>query len=170
MVTAPWAFQCVRFVEHVDVLVGFIDDCGPHPHTSLAEHIDRHTNRKGTHNWRPANLTTGTVPRFQETCCSGRTRREETSQNGVNEFYKKGCQEKSSPSTGGENFFLEIQPTVVSLPWRSLAFLSILVTFSADRDAARRALESSKRDGASWQPWFYPRLVAYGYFWLSERA
>jgi hypothetical protein len=27
---------------------------------------------------------------------------------------------------------------------------------------------------ASWcfigQPWFYPRLVAYGYFWLSERA
>jgi hypothetical protein len=20
------------------------------------------------------------------------------------------------------------------------------------------------------QPWFYPRLVAYGYFWLSERA
>jgi hypothetical protein len=20
------------------------------------------------------------------------------------------------------------------------------------------------------QPWFYPRLAAYGYFWLSERA
>jgi hypothetical protein len=20
------------------------------------------------------------------------------------------------------------------------------------------------------QPWFYPRLVAYGYFWLSEGA
>jgi len=31
---------------------------------------------------------------------------------GVNEFYKKGCQEKSSASTGGSRFFLEIQPTV----------------------------------------------------------
>jgi hypothetical protein len=33
---------------------------------------------------------------------------------------------------------------------------------------------SSKERQASWllrrQPWFYPRLVAYGYFWLSERA
>jgi hypothetical protein len=30
----------------------------------------------------------------------------------VNEFYKKGCQEKSFPSTGGrEDFRLEIQPT-----------------------------------------------------------
>jgi len=34
---------------------------------------------------------------------------------GVNEFYKKGCQEKSSASTGGEISFLEIQPTEVSL-------------------------------------------------------
>ena len=33
----------------------------------------------------------------------------------VNEFYKKGCQEKSSASTGGSRFFLEIQPTLVSL-------------------------------------------------------
>ena len=39
----------------------------------------------------------------------------------VNEFYKKGCQEKSSASTGGEISFLEIQPTEVSLLWRSLA-------------------------------------------------
>jgi hypothetical protein len=31
---------------------------------------------------------------------------------GVNEFYKKGCQEKSSASTGESGLFLEIQPTV----------------------------------------------------------
>jgi hypothetical protein len=32
----------------------------------------------------------------------------------VNEFYKKGCQEKNSASTGGrEDFCLEIQPTAV---------------------------------------------------------
>ena len=32
--------------------------------------------------------------------------------NPVNEFYKKGCQEKTSASTGGrEDFGLEIQPT-----------------------------------------------------------
>ena len=36
---------------------------------------------------------------------------------GVNEFYKKGCQEKSSPSTGGrEDFSLEIQPTDCKYP------------------------------------------------------
>ena len=33
---------------------------------------------------------------------------------------------------------------------------------------------SLREQQASWllprQPWFYPRLVAYGYFWLSERA
>jgi hypothetical protein len=32
-------------------------------------------------------------------------------------FYKKGCQEKSSPSTGRrEDFCLEIQPTAASVP------------------------------------------------------
>ena len=30
--------------------------------------------------------------------------------------------------------------------------------------------ERQARHGAQGQPWFYPRLVAYGYFWLSERA
>ena len=35
----------------------------------------------------------------------------------VNEFYKKGCQGKTSPSTGGrEDFSLEIQPTVRKCP------------------------------------------------------
>ena len=34
----------------------------------------------------------------------------------VNEFYKKGCQEKSSASTGGSKFFLEIQPTLFRYP------------------------------------------------------
>jgi hypothetical protein len=39
----------------------------------------------------------------------------------VNEFYKKGCQEKNSASTGGrEDFCLEIQPTAVSVPPDSL--------------------------------------------------
>ena len=35
----------------------------------------------------------------------------------LNEFYKKGCQEKTSPSTGGrEDFSLEIQPTDCKCP------------------------------------------------------
>ena len=39
----------------------------------------------------------------------------------LNEFYQKGCQEKSSASTGGrEDFGLEIQPTAVSVPPDSL--------------------------------------------------
>src|SRR6266576_2784909 len=53
----------------------------------------------------------------------------------VNEFYKKGCQEKTPPRPEWR-VFLEIQPTVVSLLWRSLALLSILVSFSADGDDA----------------------------------
>ena len=48
---------------------------------------------------------------------------------------KKGCQEKTPPRPEWR-FFLEIQPTVVSLLWRSLALLSILVSFSADGDDA----------------------------------
>jgi hypothetical protein len=40
----------------------------------------------------------------------------------LNEFYKKGCQEKSSALAGAMGDLLEIQPTVVSLPWESLAF------------------------------------------------
>jgi hypothetical protein len=32
------------------------------------------------------------------------------------EFYKKGCQEKSSASTGGSRFSLEIQPTLFRYP------------------------------------------------------
>jgi hypothetical protein len=67
-------------------------------------------------------------------------------------------------------WFLDIQPTVVSLLWRKFGLLSILVSFSADGDDAIEF----ERAQASWllprQPWFYPRLVAYGYFWLSERA
>src|SRR5712664_501116 len=43
---------------------------------------------------------------------------------------------KKAPSRPEWRFFLEIQPTVVSLLWRSLALLSILVSFSADGDDA----------------------------------
>ena len=81
----------------------------------------------------------------------------------------KGMSRKKFGLDRRRDFFLEIQPTEVSLLWRSLA-LSILVSFSADVTMP----SSSREQQASWllprQPWFYPRLVAYGYFWLSERA
>jgi hypothetical protein len=67
------------------------------------------------------------------------------------------------------DFFLEIQPTVVFIPLEKFGSLSILVSFSADGDAAVES-ERAASEMVSWQPWFYPRLVAYGYFWLSERA
>ena len=65
--------------------------------------------------------------------------------------------------------FLEIQPTVVSLLWRS-CWLSILLSFSADGDDAVEFERAASELVLERQPWFYPRLVAYGYFWLSERA
>jgi hypothetical protein len=86
----------------------------------------------------------------------------------VNEFYKKGCQEKSSASTGGE--ILSRDPahsSFVSLKqW--LVFHSRTVPCGWGK-----AIEFAKAASGDWffgQPWFYPRLVAYRYFWLSEGA
>jgi hypothetical protein len=47
--------------------------------------------------------------------------------------------------------------------------LSILVSFSADGDLPS-SLRATSELVLQRQPWFYTRLVAYGYFWLSERA
>jgi hypothetical protein len=70
----------------------------------------------------------------------------------VNEFYKKGCQEKSFPSTGGrEDFSLEIQPTVCrAYRFRStgfaLACLPFLWVSSSGDDDANRVLRQGKRN------------------------
>src|ERR1700730_6280357 len=62
-------------------------------------------------------------------------------------FYKKGCQEKSSPSTGGrEDFGLDIQPTVCKCPRFcsrdfALACLSFLWVSSFGGDDANRVLK-----------------------------
>jgi hypothetical protein len=76
---------------------------------------------------------------------------------------------KKAPPRAGTRLFLEIQPTVDLLPWRSWAWFSILVSLSADADAVEFERAASERV-LHRQPWFYPRLVAYVYFWLSERA
>jgi len=41
---------------------------------------------------------------------------------GLNEFYQKGCQEKTSASTGVEVLFLDTQPTFHRLRCRDFAF------------------------------------------------
>jgi hypothetical protein len=48
--------------------------------------------------------------------------------------------------------------------------LSILLSFSAEGDDAVEFERAASELVLQWQPWFYPRLVAYGYFWFSERA
>ena len=40
----------------------------------------------------------------------------------LNEFYKKGCQEKSSASTGVGIYFSRLQPTLHRPRWSSFAF------------------------------------------------
>jgi hypothetical protein len=47
-------------------------------------------------------------------------------------------------------------------------YAELIVSFSAAGDDAFEFEESGKQAGAYGQPWFYPRLVAYGYFWFSE--
>ena len=70
---------------------------------------------------------------------------------GVDEFYKKGCQEKTPPSTGGrEDFCLAIQPTVCSsVPWFAQGFcsgwFSLRLVFPAGGDNAYRVRGLSKR-------------------------
>ncbi|SRR5216683_3215627 len=64
--------------------------------------------------------------------------------NPVNEFYKKGCQEESSAPTGGRGVCLEIQPTVVSLRWRSLADCPCSCVSSADGGDAIEFEKSGK--------------------------
>jgi hypothetical protein len=54
----------------------------------------------------------------------------------LDEFYKKGCQEKKFFLDRIRDFFLEIQPTIGSLLWRSLACCPFSRVFSADGDDA----------------------------------
>jgi len=49
-------------------------------------------------------------------------------------------------------------------------WLSIVVSFSVDGGDAIEFERAASQTGAQGQPWFYPRLVAYGYFWFSEGA
>jgi hypothetical protein len=86
----------------------------------------------------------------------------------VNEFYKKGCQEKTSPSTGVE--ILSRDPAHYSFISPEKLLFSILLSFSADGDDVGEFERAASELALQRQPWFYPRLVAYGYFWLSERA
>ena len=58
----------------------------------------------------PRDVRTG-IPQ-EQLCCRNQELALASAFSGVNEFYKKGCQEKSSASTGGLRVFLEIQPTV----------------------------------------------------------
>jgi hypothetical protein len=90
----------------------------------------------------------------------------------VNEFYKKGCQEKKLRLDRRRDFCLDIQPTAVSVSPDSpggfaLACLPSLWGSSADGDDADRVW---KRLASEWwchpcPPWFYRRLEAYRYFW-----
>jgi hypothetical protein len=70
----------------------------------------------------------------------------------VGEFYQKGCQEKTSTSTGGrEDFCLEIQPTVCNCALDcsrgfALAGLPCPQVSSSGRANANRVLKLGKRN------------------------
>jgi hypothetical protein len=74
------------------------------------------------------------------------------------------------------DFFLDIQPTDCKCPPDFAAgfcsgFFALPVGFIFRGDDANRVLKLGKRTLVlECQPWFYRRLVAYRYFWLSEAA
>jgi len=78
---------------------------------------------------------------------------------------------KKAPPRPEPRFFLEIQPTRSFAPLEKFGFVAhsgkfpLLMVAMASSWRERQAKLVLQR-----QPWFYPRLVAYGYFWLSEGA
>ncbi len=90
---------------------------------------------------------------------------------------KRDVKKKVLPRPEAEKIFVSTSsPLSVSAPrFRSrgfaLACLSFLWVSSFGGDDANRVLKLGKRDLVlECQPWFYRRLVAYRYFWLSEEA
>ncbi len=92
----------------------------------------------------------------------------------VSEFYKKGCQEKSSTSTGKARRLWSRRPAHCSkcLPSELLggacsSLVAISLEFMLDGDGANRVCKSWQ--ASPWcdpcPPWFYRRLEAYRYFW-----
>ncbi len=81
---------------------------------------------------------------------------------------------KVLPRPVAEGFFVSISSPLSVDGSRSLErFFSGLLfrslgSFSSSDDV-RRLLKLAS-DSIPWQPWFYPRLVAYRYFWFSEGA
>jgi hypothetical protein len=88
----------------------------------------------------------------------------------VNEFYKKGCQEKSSASTGGEISFSRSSPLKFRFSGEAWPIAHAHKVSSADGGDAIEFERAASQTAVQGQPWFYPRLVAYGYFWFSEGA
>jgi len=82
---------------------------------------------------------------------------------------KKGCQEKSFPTTGVE---------IVSRHPAHLGYASLRATVAFHSHkifplsvTTRSSLGERQVTGVDLcQQWFYPRLMAYDYFWLSEEA
>src|SRR5215469_3889008 len=83
-------------------------------------------------------------------------------------FYKRGCQEKnfSSERDREKNFVSRSSP--LSADGSELLFRSF--DFILEWSQRPPILETWQAIRFSWQPWFYPRLVAYRYFWFSEGA
>jgi hypothetical protein len=82
---------------------------------------------------------------------------------------KRDVKKKSFALTGGEISFSRSSP--LKFHFSGEVWLVIhSVSSSADGDAAVEFKRAASERVASRQPWFYPRLVAYDYFWLSERA
>ena len=80
---------------------------------------------------------------------------------------KRDVKKKAPPRPEDREFVLEIQPTLFRFSeevWLVVHSRKLSLRLVAKLECARRG----KQDEC--QPWFYPRLVAYRYFWLSEGA
>ena len=90
---------------------------------------------------------------------------------------KRDVKKKAPPRPEDEKILVSrSSPLTVSAPrLRSRGFALACLPFpwvsSSGGDYANRVLKLGKRTWYwSAQPWFYRRLVAYRYFWLSEEA
>jgi hypothetical protein len=83
---------------------------------------------------------------------------------------KRDVKKKVLPRPEGEGLVSRSSPLKFGFTGEAWPIAHAHKVSSADGGDAIEFERAASQTGAQGQPWFYPRLVAYGYFWFSEGA
>src|SRR6266480_2830693 len=74
------------------------------------------------------------------------------------------------PATRGHQVASQLPIAIQPVCWSEDPWFSLFRRFTSRRDDVLRLLTRTSSVVVRCQPWFYLRLKAYSFFWLSERA